>query len=277
MDRSSRRTGRGLAGAAVLSILSLSDATGGALWTLLDASSREIAAGDEARTTSDAIRRGQRAPWVRSWEPGLQYVHALEYIHDLSSSDPTAEPALHLVLRGELTSTVVGVGGRAVDVESVLRASSLEVLAGSGPITGSARETLRAQLEMPFYVSFDRRGAVQSIHLEASVSSAAERALRSLVGSLQVVLDPSAPERWSAQERDASGGIEAFYRRVGATGEIERTRVPAAEARVRTSGRAMLRLDERLWIQELRASERSEIQGSDAAAWVGEIAITSRS
>ena len=212
----------------------------------------------------------------RSWEPGLQYGYALEYEQRLSflsggqGGEPGQMSRMRARLVGELTSTVVD-SQEGKHVRYVLQPASFDAEEGA-KLDDATRAALVTQLREPFYVSFSPAGAALQIHMAPGLSPAVRRLLRSLVASMQVVLPPDARDQWVAQELDATGNLEASYRRIEGSGTLEKSRSryvalltpegllpPGEDPKVTPSGTAQIVLDRALWIETLSGSEQVEI------------------
>jgi HEAT repeat protein len=234
--------------------------------------------------------------WARSWALGLQYVHEVDFEQRISlvqaqPSQLPAPPVLHFVLKGLLTSTVVGAQGDRIHVQYLLRPSSFAFESdGHDALEAQSRANMQASLQAPFYATLNRQGAVLSLHMERSVDLVSQNVLRSLVASLQVVTPPEPLERWPSQELDTTGQFAASYRRLAGPRAFEKTRLRYLQLgtpeglrpidggiRVTTTGGAQLVLDDKLWLESLNGQERVEVHpGEGFPTTVGEIQVRAR-
>src|SRR6185503_4188773 len=207
---------------------------------------------------------------ARDWEPGLEYVHRLEFDQSLAlESTPGSAGTVVVGITGELTQTVVDADDAQVYVRYALDPTRLVVRTGQGELDDRSRSTVLAALREPFYVAYSRDGAALNTFMSAKLDPTSQATLRTLVSSLQVVLSPDRQADWTSRELDTTGSYDAAYRLVAQPASFEKVRrsyvslgatggapqpIPAG-MRIEPRGQTRFALDDRRWIESLSADE----------------------
>jgi HEAT repeat protein len=280
-------------------LLAVAGAVAAAVVAYVVTSTRGHRHASEPDGVAEARRAGPstRAPELtsgsaRDWEPGLEYVHRLEFDQTLTLQGAPGTGAATVVvgLTGELTQTVVDAEDAQVYVRYALAPSRLAIRAGQGELDDGSRSAMLAALREPFYVAYSRDGAVLTTFTRATIDPTSQATLRTLVSSLQVVLSPERQADWTSRELDTTGSYDAAYRRVDQPSSFEKVRrsyvslggtggapqpIPAS-MRIEPRGQTRFELDDRRWIESLSADEHLAVHTPQGPAALGDLKVSVR-
>jgi HEAT repeat protein len=228
---------------------------------------------------------------ARDWEPGLEYVHRLEFDQTLALQGTPGSAATVVVgITGELTQTVVDAEDAQVYVRYALDPSRLVVRTGQGELDDRSRSTVLDALREPFYVAYGRDGAALNTFMSEKLDPTSQATLRTLVSSLQVVVSPERQADWTSRELDTTGSYDAAYRLVAQPASFEKVRrsyvglgasggapqpIPAS-MRIEPRGQTRFALDDRRWIESLSADEHLAVHTQQGLSAVGDLKVTLR-
>ncbi|WP_284663558.1 HEAT repeat domain-containing protein [Myxococcus sp. SDU36] len=170
----------------------------------------------------------ENLPGVKGRERVLVVGHRLRYTFELDLRTHTEHPpgtraSLHTGWSGLLELTYLGAEGAQHLFSGRLVPTRLVVNAGETPAAGDAAlRALRGRFERPVYVGQDVRGRVMAVHFDAAQDAAARRLVRLLLASTQFVAEEGA--RWSTEEPDSRGDLEAVYRAGGSANTYVKTK-----------------------------------------------------
>lgn len=179
---------------------------------------------DEAPTLAPE----ENLPGVKGRERVLVVGHRLRYTFDLDLRTHTEHPpgtreSLHTGWSGLLELTYLGAEGEQRLFSCHLVPTRVDVAAGETPLPGDAAlRALQVMFERPVYVGQDLRGRVMAVHFDAAQDVPARRLVRRLLASTQFVAEDG--PRWSAEEPDSRGELEAVYRAGGSANTYVKTK-----------------------------------------------------
>ncbi|QDE65520.1 hypothetical protein BHS09_00010 [Myxococcus xanthus] len=179
---------------------------------------------DEAPTLAPE----ENLPGVKGRERVLVVGHRLRYTFDLDLRTHTdlsagARESLHTGWSGLLELTYLGAEGEQRLFSCHLVPTRLDVEAGETPLPGDAAlRALQVMFERPVYVGQDVRGRLMAVHFDAAQDATARRLVRLLLASTQFVAEDG--PRWSTEEPDSRGDLEAVYRAGGSANTYVKTK-----------------------------------------------------
>lgn len=219
--------------------------------------------------------RARQPDGTRTWEAGRLYRYAVSTDLKVSfgkAGEAGASPVgMRFSTRGEWDVGVVSVDAAASAIKARvhLRPSAFELsVEGQGALAPETRQAMIGALSQPFFVTFDRTGAVTLTHFEQGVDELARGLLRTLVASSQFVVSGVPGAAWQSEEHDTSGRYVADYERTAASRFDKRKKAysalatpqglqpPGLELRLSVGGVSTFELGEDLWTQSLQARER---------------------
>ncbi|NVI99423.1 HEAT repeat domain-containing protein [Myxococcus sp. AM009] len=208
-------------------------------------------------------------PGVKGRERVLVVGHRLRYTFDLDLRTHTehqtgARESLHTGWSGLLELTYLGAEGEQHLFSGRFVPTRMVVDAGEAPPPGDAAlRALRGKFERPVYVGQDVRGRIVAVHFDAAQDAAARRLVRLLLASTQFVAEEGA--RWSTEEPDSRGDLEAVYRAGGSANTYVKTKRRYLRAGSAVLPRLQAHLDFTLFadghVREATGSEVVELGG----------------
>ncbi|WNZ62285.1 HEAT repeat domain-containing protein [Myxococcus sp. MxC21-1] len=223
--------------------------------------------GDEAPTPEPE----EILPGVKGRERVLVVGHRLRYTFDLDLRTHTelsagARESLHTGWSGLFELTYLGAEGEQHLFSGHLVPTRVAVAPGETLAPGDAAlQALRGMFERPVYVGQDVRGRVMAVHFDAAQDAAARRLVRLLLASTQFVAEDG--PRWSTEEPDSRGDLEAVYRAGGSANTYVKTKRRYLRAGSAALPRLQGHLDFTLFadghVKEATGSEVVELGGAD--------------
>ncbi len=218
---------------------------------------------------------------MRGWVPGTLYRYEVlseQKVSFRQKTEGAAAPSGMLFrIQGEWDIGVTVIEGDSIHARVQLRSPSFHLnVEGQGELAPEVQRSMTAALGSPFFLTFDRTGAVKLTHFERQTDVLVRGLLRALVASTQFVAPGLPGNTWQAQEHDSTGQYLAVYQRQAAARFEKRKQryshltTPQGlqplglDIRVDVDSRITFELAEDLWPQSLQGSERLNVDAGES-------------